>query len=408
MLRNSGANAGPGQLAKRLPIVAATLKFSQTERTSSPRDASSALPPTPPRLKSIDVFRGATIAAMILVNAQFSREDSYSEFAHAAWHGWTFADTIFPCFLFIVGVSLTLSTASRLARGENQTRLLWHAMRRSVLLFACGLAIDYLRVPVREFPFVGFWNHLQISGVLQMIAVCYLGAFLIYRWTGLLGVIVGIVVLNLLYLGLLHLYPVPGCGAGSLDPSCNFPNYIDQIVLGSFRWDIPQAVVGAILPATGSVLFGVLAGEFLRSERRPRSRLPGLLGGGAVLIAAGELMSMWIPINKQLWTTSFAVFMAGLAAVGLACSIWLVDGSPKRRWFRPLEILGSNAIAAYLISRLVQNLPRVHVLGLSLYTDVLARVASPPNASMLFAMVVLATVYLAVWFMDRRGWYLKI
>ena len=367
--------------------------------------------PASPRLKSVDVLRGATIAAMILVNGQSSHEESYRQLAHAAWNGWTFADTIFPCFLFIVGVSLTLSTASRVARGEDRTRLLGHALRRSLLIFGCGVVIDYLRVPSREFPFVGFQDHLQLTGVLQKIAVCYLVAFHIYLWTGLRGVIVGIIGLNVLYLGLLYFYPVPGCGRGSLAVSCNFPGYLDEIVLDGFRWHstaFDPDGLGAILPAITSVLFGVLAGQLLRSEWRPRQRLLLLLGGAIVLIAAGELLSTWVPINKQLWTTSFAVFMAGLAATGLACSIWLVDGRSLRRWFRPLEILGLNAVAAYLISRLVANVPRVHVMGKSLYTDVLARVASPPNASLLFAMVVLAAVYLAVWLMDRRGWHLKL
>ncbi len=368
----------------------------------------STLLPRSPRLKSIDVLRGATIAGMILVNAQFSHEESYRQFAHAAWNGWTFADTIYPCFLFLVGVSLTLSTASRLARGEDRARLVGHALRRSLLVFVCGVMIDYLRFPAHEFPFIGFQNHIQISGALQLIAVCYLGAFLIYLSTGLPGVIIGIIGLNLLDLGLLYLYPVPGCGAGSLEVSCNFPDYLDQIVLGRFRWSIPASVVGAILPATTSVLFGVLAGELLLMEQRPRQRILWLLGVGIVLIAAGELLSTWVPINKQLWTTSFAVFMAGLSATGLAGSIWLVDGRPSRRWFRPLEILGLNAIAAYLISRLVENVPRVHVAGKSLYIDILARVASPQNASLLFAMIVLAIVYLAVWLLDRRGWYLKL
>jgi predicted acyltransferase len=115
-----------------------------------------------------------------------------------------------------------------------------------------------------------------------------------------------------------------------------------------------------------------------------------------------------VPINKQLWTPSFAVFMAGLLATGLACCIWLVDGRQLRGWLGPLETFGSNAIAAYLISRLVENVPRVHVLGKSLYTDLLARVASPQNASLLFAMLVLAAVYVVVWLLDRRGWHLKL
>ena len=368
-------------------------------------------PARSPRLKSVDVFRGATIVAMILVNGEFSYEASYRQLVHAKWNGWTFADTIFPCFLFIVGVSLTLSTASRIERGDPHTRLVAHAVRRALLIFACGVAIDYLRVPAREFPFVGLQPHLQLSGALQKIAVCHLVAFNIYLWTKLRGVIIGIIGLNLLYLGLLYFYPVPGCGPGSLAVSCNFPGYLNEIVLDGFRWnstDFDPDGVGAMLPAISSVLFGVLAGQLLlQSERRPRRRPLELVVGGFVLIAAGELLALWVPINKPLWTTSFAVLMAGLAAICLACSIWLVDGRRLPRWLKPLEILGVNAIAAYVISRLVQNMPKVHVLGKTLYDDFLSRVASPPNASLLFAMVVLVVVFLAVSLMARRNWQLK-
>jgi predicted acyltransferase len=365
-----------------------------------------------PRLKSIDVFRGATIAAMVLVNSQFSHEVSYRQLAHAAWNGWTFADTIFPGFLFIVGVSLVLSTALRMARGENCARLLAHAVRRSLLIFACGLLIDYLRIPSEEFPFVGVEAHLQLTGVLQKIAVCYLAAFLIYLWAGSRGVIVGIIGLNLLYLGLLYYFPVPGCGPGSLAASCNFPGHLDEIVLDGFRGNstaFDPDGLGTLLPAISSVLFGVLTGQLLmQSERPPQQRLLQLLAGGLILIAAGELLSMWVPINKQLWTPSFALLMAGLAATGLACTVWLVGDRPLRAWFRPLEVLGRNAIAAYLISRLVMNVPRVHVMGKSLYNDVLVHAASPPGASLLYAMAVLAAVYVAVWIMDRRDWHLKL
>jgi predicted acyltransferase len=350
-------------------------------------------PKEPSRLKSIDVFRGALVAAMILVNAQFSHEESYRQLAHAAWNGWTFADTIFPCFLFIVGVSLTLSTTSRVARGQDRSSLLAHALRRSILIFGFGVLSDYVIFPSHEFLFVGFAERLKLTGALQHIAICYLVASHIYLWTGLRGVIIGIIGLNLMYLGLLDFYPLPGCAPGSLAVSCNFPDYLNEIV--------------PILPMITSVLFGVLAGMFLQCERHLQHWLLWLLGAGIILIAAGEILSMWVPINKHLYTTSYVVFMAGLAATGLACSIWLVDGRPLRRWFRPLEILGLNAIAAYLISMPAANVPRVHVMGKSLYTDVLAHVASPPNASLLFASLVLAAVYLAVWFMDRRGWHLK-
>ncbi|HEY3486259.1 MAG TPA: heparan-alpha-glucosaminide N-acetyltransferase domain-containing protein [Ilumatobacteraceae bacterium] len=365
------------------------------------------------RLGSIDIFRGATIAGMILVNAEFSHEASYRQLAHAAWNGWTFADTIFPCFLFIVGVSLFLSTVARVERGETRGRLLAHAVRRALLLFACGVVVDYLRVPAHEFPFVGVQDHLQLTGVLQKISICYLLAFLIFLWTGLRGVIAAVVGFNLLYLGLLYFYPVPGCGAGSLAVDCNFPGYIDETVLHGFRWNnagFDPDGLGAILPATTSVLFGVLAGQLLnRSQHDPRQRALLLAVGGLVLIGAGMLLSRWVPINKQLWTTSFAVLMAGFAATGLAIVMWLVDGGKSlRRWLAPLEILGQNAIAAYLLSRLIVNVPRVHLLGKSLHDDLLAHVANPATSSLLFALAVLAMVFVAIWLMDRRGWRLKL
>lgn len=406
-LRTIGPLVRAGYRGSPLPMSGALL---EPQRMPSRSARASSLPPASSRLRSIDVFRGVTIVAMILVNAQFSHEVSYRQLAHASWNGLTFSDTIYPSFLFIVGASLTLSTASRVARGEDNTHLLGHALRRSLLIFGCGVMIDYLRVPIGEFPFVGFQDHLQLTGVLQKIAVCYLGAFVLYLGTGLRGAFLGIICLNLFYLGLLYFYPLPGCGPGSLTPTCNFPGYLDESVLKGFRWNgdgFDPDGIGAILPAITSVLFGVVAGQLLLWEARPQQRLLWLLGGGIVLIVVGGLLASWVPINKQLWTPTFAVLTAGLAASALAATMWLVEGRPFRLWFRPLELLGMNALAAYAISRLVVNLPRIHVMGQSLYTDVLARLTSPPNASLLFAMVVLAVVYVAIWLMSRRGWYLK-
>jgi predicted acyltransferase len=361
------------------------------------------------RLKSLDVFRGAAIASMILVNSPGAREDSYTQLLHAPWNGWTFADTIFPCFLFMVGVSLTLSTASRLEHGRNRASLIGHALRRSVLLFACGVFIDLLVFPDRRFPYFAFRDHLQLSGVLQKIAVCYLAAFLIYLWAGWRGALLGIVGLNLIYLGLLFLYPVPGCGAGILTPECSFPAYLNEVVLKGHTWGdtYDPDGVGAVLPAISSVLFGVLAGVLLRIEPRPPQRLRWLLGAGLGLVGAGVLLAMWIPFNKPLWTTSYAVLMAGLAAICLAASYWLVDVRQWGRWLEPLQIFGMNAVAAYLVSRPADHALRVHVAGRSLYTDICQRVASPANASLLFALVVVMIVYAVVWLMYRRRWFLK-
>jgi predicted acyltransferase len=162
--------------------------------------------PTSHRLRALDIFRGATIASMVIVNSLGTPADSFQELLHAAWNGWTFADVIFPCFLFIVGCSVTLSSIARRQRGADNATLVLHAMKRTLLLFAAGVAIDWIVFPQRSFPYVGVKDHLQLTGVLQKIAVCYLSAFLICLWIGWRGVLFAILALNLLYLGFLYLY----------------------------------------------------------------------------------------------------------------------------------------------------------------------------------------------------------
>lgn len=355
------------------------------------------------------MFRGATIAGMILVNSQGAREDAYTQLVHAPWNGWTFADTIFPCFLFIVGVSLILSTAPRLEQGTDRWLLFRHALRRSLLLYGCGVLIDLLVIPHRGFPFVAFHDHLQLTGVLQKIAVCYLAAFLIFLSSGWRGVVAGIVVLNLAYLGLLYLYPVPGCGPGVLTADCSFPAFLNDRVLKGYTWGetYDPDGLGAVLPATASVLFGVMAGRLLRIEPQPRRRLLGLLTGGLALMAAGLALSAWVPVNKPLWTPSYAALMAGMAAIGLAASYWVVDVRHWARWCKPFEILGRNAVTAYLISRPIDHVLRIHVLGRSV-PDLFRRLASPPNASLMFALVVLLAVQSVAWAMYRKRWFVKL
>jgi predicted acyltransferase len=364
--------------------------------------------PAPARLGSLDVLRGLTILAMILVNGQFSPEDAHPAFAHSAWSGWTFADTIFPTFLFLVGISLTLSTAARLGRGEPRAQLVQHALRRAVLLYACGLAIDFINLPAHGFPFVALQSHVQLTGVLEKIAVCYLLAFFVHLGGGWRGAAIGVVAANAIYLALLFLYPVPGCGPGVLTPECAFPGWLDRTVLAGHQWNSSRFDpdgLGSVLGASSTALLGVLAGEFLRREQRWQRRVAGLALAAAASVALAMLLSRLVPINKPLWTTSYVFLMAGLSALALAtCMLW-VDA--RHRGVRPLEVLGSNAITAYLISRPAANLARVHVLGHTFH-GVLRRAAAPANASLLFAAAVTLGVFVAVWGLDRRGWHLRL
>jgi predicted acyltransferase len=360
------------------------------------------------RLLSLDVFRGATIAAMILVNNPGSWSDVYSPLLHAEWHGWTFTDTIFPSFLWIVGVAMTLSIARRIERGDNRIRLLLHVLKRSAILFALGLFL----AGYRHFNLAT----IRIPGVLQRIAVCYLIAGAIFLFTKRRGQIAAIVLLCTSYWMLMTLYPVPGCGAGSLTKDCNFARYIDGMALTGHMWSAskvwdPEGIVST-LPAIATVLFGILAGHLLRTKRDEASKTAWMFAGGNALMFVGPFLSQWMPINKSLWTVPFSIFMAGFSMTVFAASYWIVDVQGWRRWARPFEIYGMNAITVFVLSGLIAKESILSKVGgvsvrTLVYTGVFVPLASLKNASLLFAVANVLLLYLVAWIMYRRGWFVK-
>ncbi|MGA7413656.1 MAG: heparan-alpha-glucosaminide N-acetyltransferase domain-containing protein [Bryobacteraceae bacterium] len=180
------------------------------------------------RLTSLDAFRGLTVASMMLVNNPGNWDAIYPPLEHAAWSGWTFTDTIFPFFLWIVGVALTLSTAKRIEQGANREKLLMHVVRRSVLIFALGLFLA-------GFPYFHL-SHIRIPGVLPRIAVCYFVASLIFLYTKWRAQVAAIVVLFTAYWLLMTLYPLPCAGTSRFDVNCNFARYVDGLLLSGHMW----------------------------------------------------------------------------------------------------------------------------------------------------------------------------
>lgn len=279
---------------------------------------------------SLDVFRGATIAAMMLVNNPGDWSAAYSPLLHASWHGWTFTDTVFPFFLWIVGVAIPLSIVRRLEQGQSRRELFTHAVRRAAILFGLGLFLNsfgYLIDGSLLRDGLGDWLHhylttVRIPGVLQRIAVCYLAAIAVFLLTEVRGQIITVGALLLVYWLLMALVPVPGYGAGVLEKEGNFSQFIDNLLLNgpligthvwksSGTWD-PEGIVST-LPAIATCLFGVLTGHLLRQPWSPAVRTSWIFTGGSVLMFAGQLMHLWLPINKNIWTSSYSVFMAGLA-----------------------------------------------------------------------------------------------
>ena len=368
----------------------------------------------PTRLESLDVFRGGTIAAMILVNNNGS-DAAFEPLKHAAWHGWTFTDLVFPFFLWIVGVAITLSFARRVEAGDDRGRLLLHVAKRSAVIFLIGLFLN-------GFPYFHLAS-IRIPGVLQRIAVCYLIAGAIFLFTKTRGRILWTAGLLGLYWVLMKMVPVPGYGAGDLSVEGNFSRYIDGLLLGGHMysqtktWD-PEGIVST-LPAIANTMLGIFAGQILKLRQRgAEEKAVWLFFAGNCLVFAGLMLSTWMPINKPIWTASYTVLTSGLAFVVFACCYWLTDVKGWRRYSRPFAIYGMNALALYVLSSLFARVLGVIRVGgpdgngVSLRTLVWTRVfeplASPPVASLLFSLAhVLLFLAVAYWFY-RRHWIVRV
>jgi len=369
----------------------------------------------PPRLEALDVLRGLTIAGMLVVNTPGTWDHVFPPLLHAEWNGWTYTDTIFPFFLFVVGVSMALSFGKRVESGAHRADLLRHVVQRATAIFAIGLVLNVLSF------FLFHRAHVRIPGVLQRIGVCYLAAGILYLVLGRRGLLPAAAVLLLFYWMLMVLVPVPGYGAGRLDVEGNLAAYVDRVVLGSHTWKPGWDPEGPLstLPAIASTLFGAMAGEALRSKTAGRERQIGALAAwGAVATTLGALWGTVFPINKNLWTSSYAVFMAGLASLALALCLWIVDVRGWKAWATPLRWLGSNALAIFTLSLLAT----LFLLGIktagsdgkprslygTIYRSVFDRFPDPRIGSLLFALAFLAVFVALAGLLYRRKILLKV
>ncbi|HEU5403506.1 MAG TPA: heparan-alpha-glucosaminide N-acetyltransferase domain-containing protein [Terriglobales bacterium] len=368
------------------------------------------------RLASLDVFRGVTIAAMILVNNP-GNDHAFGPLKHSEWNGWTMTDLIFPFFLFMVGVSLVLSTASRIGRGESKQRLALHAVRRAVIIFAIGLFIY-------GFPHfaIATW---RIPGVLQRIAVCYLISALLYLWTGpkvRWAVIVGCL---LGYWVLMRFLTVPGFGVPGVDipllhPDNNLAAWLDRkLMMGHLYEGVrdPEGLLST-LPAIATCLLGVVAGEWVREFRAHSIQLlRRLLMVGVVCFILGEAWGLFFPINKKLWTSSYVLLTAGLAMLALAACHWLLDVRGwKGKWTIPAIVFGTNAIVAYVFSELLATVgysyPTVHngqkmSWQQLVYSELFAKM-SPAWGSLVFSFLFVLVCFVPVWVMYRKKVFVKV
>lgn len=366
------------------------------------------------RLLSLDVFRGLTIAFMILVNNPGSWATVYPPLLHAEWHGCTPTDWVFPFFLFIVGVAIPLSVGRRLERGDGQGAILRKVGFRVLTIFGLGLflaaypnfgmaadapllklhyillAIAMLAVFFREalhqkqfdrpryhrlrrilgiaaliaaagLVVIGLFaydlGHLRFPGVLQRIALVYGACSLLYlrlSWKGLLWATAGAL---LLYWLLMALVPVPGGYPPNLEPETNLGAWLDRTLMSGHLWSQsktwdPEGLLST-LPAIGTGLLGVLTGMWIKLQRDAYQMLTVLLATGAILMALGLIWGPLFPINKKIWTSSYVLYTGGIAMLFLGVIFWLVDVLGIKAWAKPFIVYGTNPLFAYVLSGLL-------------------------------------------------------
>lgn len=364
------------------------------------------------RMTSLDVFRGITIAGMILVNNPGDWGAIYSPLEHAAWHGWTPTDLVFPFFLFIVGVSITLALARRAESGGSKRDLYIKIVRRTLIIFALGLILG-------GFPYYSP-STIRIPGVLQRIAICYFFAAIIFLNTKWRTQALIAAALLLFYWAMMKLTPVPGFGAGNLEMEGNLAAYLDRRLLGQHTWKPlydPEGILSTI-PALATALCGVLTGHLLRSRRTPFEKVAAMFVAGLAGIVAGWVWNFWFPINKALWTSSYVLFTAGMALQLLAFCYWLIDLKNYRRWAKPFVIFGTNALALYFLAELTERITSIiNVtradgskvdLRTLIYENLFASWAQPINASLMFAICTVLLWLGVMAILYRRRIFIKV
>ena len=404
------------------PASAAARRTPEELRSSVAPQYSAGTPLAAPRsrerLLSLDVFRGLTIAGMLLVNNPGDWGTIYPPLRHAPWHGWTPTDLIFPFFLFIVGITTHLSLASRRARGASDRELVLQVLRRGGIIILLGLLLAI-------FPFFPLERiaNIRIPGVLQRIGVVYIFAGLLSLRLGWRQLAATAAALLLGYWALMTLVPVPGVGPATLEPpGATLAAWLDRLLLDghlwaqSRTWD-PEGVLSTI-PAIGTALAGVLTGRWIATPRPLPERLAAMFAVGALAMVAGLAWNWVFPINKNLWTSSYVVFTAGMAAVTLATCMWIVDDRRVTWWTRPFVIFGVNPILAFwgsgAMARLIYSVIRVDYEGASvplqaaIYRSTFASWLPPMTASLAFALG-----FVLLWLgiltpLHRRGWILKV
>jgi len=360
------------------------------------------------RLKSLDIFRGLTIVLMFFVNFQDNFPRIYGPFEHSWWDGCTVADMVFPCFLFIVGVTTHLSISARRQRGATDKEVVLHILRRGGILIALGLFLN-----VFPFIFDEGLAYFRFYGVLQRIGAAYIIAALLgLRTTARqqIGIIAGVLIG---YWLAMRAYPLDV-------PTASLAARIDAYVMHSHlpKKGFDSMGILATFPAAMTAMMGMLCGQWLQAPKTLREKVLGMVAAGGAAVVVGLLWDQVFHFNRVTWSSSFAMYTGGIAAIMLAICIALVDMLEYTSWGKPFVIFGSNPITAY-----VSSTAMIHLLWLAvkirqgsievpaydfLYRRGFESWLTPQNAAFFFATAAITLWLLFLYPLHRRGIFLKV
>ncbi len=357
------------------------------------------------RLTSIDVFRGLTIAVMILVNYPGSYENTYSFLEHSHWNGIAPADFIFPFFIFIVGVSIALSYSKQISAGISKKKIVRKIFIRTIKIYLIGLFLHYL-------PDLDF-SRIDLFGVLQRISIVFLACSLLFiytNWKTQLYIFAGIL---LAYWIALSFIPTGQYPAGTMEPGNNFAAWFDRLffsaeMMGKHGWN--SEGLFSTFPAIASGISGMLAGRRLISGKTDENKLLGIVAVGFLCIVAGAIWDWQFPINKKIWTSSYVLYTSGWAAITMALSVWLIDLKNYKNNFvaRIGVIFGTNAIAVYVMADVFQTFYQYSNIHDFVYLSLIGFGTTAQFASMIWALISVGSCFLFGYLLYLRKIFIKL
>lgn len=367
------------------------------------------------RLKSLDFFRGFTVAAMILVNNPGNWNSIYAPLQHSEWNGCTPTDLIFSFFLFIIGVSVVYSMEDKKRDRKNHSVLIRSILKRSLILFTIGIILALSS----DFDL----SNVRIPGVLPRIALVFCLSGILYVKTTTRTQVYIIVALLVGYYVLMNYVDVPGYGHANLDPANNLGAWLDRIVFtenhlwhGGENSD-PEGLLGTI-PSVATTLIGVTAGTYLKTDKFPyNQKLGELIFCSVILYILAIIWNPYFSINKSLWSSSYVLYSASFSILFLAISYWLIDIKGFTKFISPFIAFGRNAITAYVIAGVVpvllykiEILDNAKKVSLWNYANLhfFMPYFSPKMASLIPAVLMVLLIYAPIWWMYQRKIVIKI